>query len=166
MIADGYYSFRQFNCLHLFFMGPYIYDVHTEEDWLVLKFVTCLWILLLLLVDGEGAGKVTKLVTFCGRHNCMTPKSTKFLNYGFQLQRKREFRGYLFLRSFANVLIIIMLILIQLTLLESKNFFHRLVSLSESLNEILNRFEFNWPFKFFFQDIYFLEWLFSIFLKV
>ena len=45
----------------------------------VLKFVTCLWILLFLLfifADGEGGrgGGVKKLVVFCVHHEWMTPK--------------------------------------------------------------------------------------------
>ena len=46
----------------------------------VLKFVICLRILLflnnLLLIFVDGAGKgVKKLVIFCGRNKCMTPKT-------------------------------------------------------------------------------------------
>ena len=60
--------------------GPYIYDVHTEGGGGVLKFVTCLRILLFLnngsIVHfcGCGGRGIKKLVIFCGRHKWMTPK--------------------------------------------------------------------------------------------
>ena len=47
--------------------GPYIYDVHKEWRWEVLKVVMCSWILLLIFADGWG-GRVIKLMSFCGYH--------------------------------------------------------------------------------------------------
>ena len=63
--------------------GPYIYDLHIEggcpHRWAVLKFVTCLQILLFLnkksivhFCRWRGGG--AKLVIFCDRHICRTPK--------------------------------------------------------------------------------------------
>ena len=47
----------------------------------VLKFVMCLWILLILInrsiVHFQECGWVTKLVIFCRRHNYVTPNVEK-----------------------------------------------------------------------------------------
>ena len=42
---------------------PYIYDVHMEWRWEILKVVMCLWILLLIFADG-GGGRVMKMFSY------------------------------------------------------------------------------------------------------